>query len=180
MRRLPAHHAERRRPRTRAHGRSGGSATRISPAVRRRAGECARVPFADVGTAEDRERHDRRSSSRTSSPPAGRNGGTVSVIGVYAEFVDEFPMGTVMNGSHTIEPGQCHVHRYSGRFSTWSSEASSIGRWSSRITCPSRMPERVRHRPEQEGRQREGGARGLSCRDFRPPPDGWPPSPFVY
>src|SRR5436853_778066 len=43
---------------------------------------------------------------------ACRNGGTVSVIGVYAGFVDKFPMGAVMNRSLTIRSGQCHVQRY--------------------------------------------------------------------
>ena len=41
-----------------------------------------------------------------------KNGGTVSVIGVYAGFVDKFPMGSVMNRSLTIKAGQAHVHRY--------------------------------------------------------------------
>ena len=41
-----------------------------------------------------------------------RNGGIVSVIGVYGGFVDKFPMGSVMNRSLTIRSGQCHVHRY--------------------------------------------------------------------
>lgn len=41
-----------------------------------------------------------------------RNGGTVSVIGVYAGFIDKFPMGAVMNRSLRIMTGQCHVHRY--------------------------------------------------------------------
>jgi threonine dehydrogenase-like Zn-dependent dehydrogenase len=41
-----------------------------------------------------------------------RNGGVVSVIGVYGGFVDKFPMGAVMNRSLTIRAGQCHVHRY--------------------------------------------------------------------
>ena len=41
-----------------------------------------------------------------------RSGGTVSVIGVYAGFIDKFPFGTVMNRSLTIKSGQCHVHRY--------------------------------------------------------------------
>ncbi len=43
---------------------------------------------------------------------ACRNGGTVSVIGVYGGFIDKFPMGAVMNRSLTIRTGQCHVHRY--------------------------------------------------------------------
>lgn len=43
---------------------------------------------------------------------ACRNGGTVSVVGVYGGFVDKFPMGAVMNRSLTIKSGQCHVHRY--------------------------------------------------------------------
>jgi threonine dehydrogenase-like Zn-dependent dehydrogenase len=43
---------------------------------------------------------------------ACRNGGVVSVIGVYGGFIDKFPMGAVMNRSLTIRSGQCHVHRY--------------------------------------------------------------------
>jgi threonine dehydrogenase-like Zn-dependent dehydrogenase len=41
-----------------------------------------------------------------------RNGGVVSVIGVYGGFIDKFPMGSVMNRSLTIRTGQCHVQRY--------------------------------------------------------------------
>jgi threonine dehydrogenase-like Zn-dependent dehydrogenase len=43
---------------------------------------------------------------------ACRNGGTISVIGVYGGFIDKFPMGAVMNRSLTIKSGQCHVQRY--------------------------------------------------------------------
>ena len=43
---------------------------------------------------------------------ACRNGGIVSVIGVYGGFIDKFPMGSVMNRSLTMRTGQCHVHRY--------------------------------------------------------------------
>jgi len=43
---------------------------------------------------------------------ACRNGGTVSVPGVYGGFVDKFPLGSVMNRSLTIKTGQTHVHRY--------------------------------------------------------------------
>jgi threonine dehydrogenase-like Zn-dependent dehydrogenase len=41
-----------------------------------------------------------------------RNGGIVSVIGVYGGFIDKFPMGSLMNRSLTIRTGQCHVQRY--------------------------------------------------------------------
>jgi threonine dehydrogenase-like Zn-dependent dehydrogenase len=41
-----------------------------------------------------------------------RNGGTVSVIGVYSGFIDKFPMGSLMNRSLRIMTGQCHVQRY--------------------------------------------------------------------
>jgi threonine dehydrogenase-like Zn-dependent dehydrogenase len=41
-----------------------------------------------------------------------RNGGVVSVPGVYGGFVDKFPIGSVMNRSLTIKTGQTHVHRY--------------------------------------------------------------------
>jgi threonine dehydrogenase-like Zn-dependent dehydrogenase len=43
---------------------------------------------------------------------ACRNGGTVSVIGVYGGLIDKFPMGSVMNRSLTIKSGQCHAQRY--------------------------------------------------------------------
>jgi threonine dehydrogenase-like Zn-dependent dehydrogenase len=43
---------------------------------------------------------------------ACRNGGTVSVIGVYGGYIDKFPMGSLMNRSITIRAGQCHVQRY--------------------------------------------------------------------
>jgi threonine dehydrogenase-like Zn-dependent dehydrogenase len=43
---------------------------------------------------------------------ACRNGGTVSVIGVYGGFIDKFPMGAIVNRSLTLKAGQCHVHRY--------------------------------------------------------------------
>lgn len=41
-----------------------------------------------------------------------RNGGTVSVPGVYGGFIDKFPIGAVMNRSITIKTGQTHVQRY--------------------------------------------------------------------
>jgi threonine dehydrogenase-like Zn-dependent dehydrogenase len=43
---------------------------------------------------------------------ACRNGGTVSVAGVYGGFIDKVPFGSVMNRSITIKTGQCHVQRY--------------------------------------------------------------------
>jgi threonine dehydrogenase-like Zn-dependent dehydrogenase len=41
-----------------------------------------------------------------------RNGGTVSVIGVYGGLMDKFPVGSWMNRSITLKTGQCHVQRY--------------------------------------------------------------------
>jgi threonine dehydrogenase-like Zn-dependent dehydrogenase len=41
-----------------------------------------------------------------------RNGGTVSVIGVYGGFIDKFPMGAVVNRALTIRSGQTPVQRY--------------------------------------------------------------------
>jgi threonine dehydrogenase-like Zn-dependent dehydrogenase len=43
---------------------------------------------------------------------ACRNGGTVSVAGVYGGFIDKFPMGAVVNRALTIKSGQTHVQRY--------------------------------------------------------------------
>jgi len=41
-----------------------------------------------------------------------RNGGTVSVPGVYGGFLDKVPFGAIMNRSLTIKTGQTHVQRY--------------------------------------------------------------------
>jgi threonine dehydrogenase-like Zn-dependent dehydrogenase len=41
-----------------------------------------------------------------------RNGGTVSVPGVYGGFLDKLPFGALMNRSLTIRTGQTHVQRY--------------------------------------------------------------------
>ncbi len=41
-----------------------------------------------------------------------RNGGTISIIGVYGGLMDKFPIGAVMNRSLTVKTGQCHVQRY--------------------------------------------------------------------
>lgn len=43
---------------------------------------------------------------------ACRNGGTVSIPGVYGGFIDKMPIGSVMNRSLTIRTGQTHVQRY--------------------------------------------------------------------
>ena len=41
-----------------------------------------------------------------------RNGGVVSIVGVYGGLVDKFPLGSLMNRGLTIRTGQCHVQRY--------------------------------------------------------------------
>jgi len=43
---------------------------------------------------------------------ACRNGGTVSVPGVYGGFGDKIPLGSIMNRSLTLKSGQTHVQRY--------------------------------------------------------------------
>jgi threonine dehydrogenase-like Zn-dependent dehydrogenase len=43
---------------------------------------------------------------------ACRKGGTVSVPGVYAGFLDKIPFGAVVNKGLTIKAGQTHVQRY--------------------------------------------------------------------
>jgi threonine dehydrogenase-like Zn-dependent dehydrogenase len=43
---------------------------------------------------------------------ACRNGGTVSVPGVYGGFLDKMPFGSVVNKALTIKSGQTHVQRY--------------------------------------------------------------------
>jgi threonine dehydrogenase-like Zn-dependent dehydrogenase len=41
-----------------------------------------------------------------------RNGGTVSIPGVYGGLIDKVPFGSVMNRSLTIKTGQTHVQKY--------------------------------------------------------------------
>ncbi|BBY06066.1 zinc-dependent alcohol dehydrogenase [Mycobacterium noviomagense] len=41
-----------------------------------------------------------------------RNGGTISIVGVYGGLMDKFPIGAVMNRSLIIKTGQCHVQHY--------------------------------------------------------------------
>jgi threonine dehydrogenase-like Zn-dependent dehydrogenase len=43
---------------------------------------------------------------------ACRNGGVVSVVGVYGGLMDKFPIGAFMNRSLILRTGQAHVHRY--------------------------------------------------------------------
>ena len=43
---------------------------------------------------------------------ACRNGGTVSVPGVYGGMADKMPLGSIMNRALTIKTGQTHVQRY--------------------------------------------------------------------
>ena len=41
-----------------------------------------------------------------------RNGGTVSVIGVYGGLLDKFPSGAFMNKGLQLRTGQCHAQKY--------------------------------------------------------------------
>jgi len=43
---------------------------------------------------------------------AVRNGGVVSVAGVYGGFIDKMPMGAAFNKGLTLKLGQTHVHKY--------------------------------------------------------------------
>jgi threonine dehydrogenase-like Zn-dependent dehydrogenase len=43
---------------------------------------------------------------------ACKNGGTVSVIGVYGGFIDKFPIASFMQRSLIMRTGQCHVQKY--------------------------------------------------------------------
>jgi threonine dehydrogenase-like Zn-dependent dehydrogenase len=43
---------------------------------------------------------------------ACRNGGTVSVVGVYGGLLSKVPFGAVVNRGLTIKAGQTPVHRY--------------------------------------------------------------------
>src|SRR6476661_7677573 len=43
---------------------------------------------------------------------ACRNGGTLSIPGVYAGFLDKVPFGAIMNRALTVRTGQTQVQRY--------------------------------------------------------------------
>jgi threonine dehydrogenase-like Zn-dependent dehydrogenase len=43
---------------------------------------------------------------------ACRNGGTVSIPGVYGGFIDKVPFGAIVNKALTVRSGQTHVQRY--------------------------------------------------------------------
>ncbi|MBA3818525.1 MAG: glutathione-dependent formaldehyde dehydrogenase [Deltaproteobacteria bacterium] len=43
---------------------------------------------------------------------ACRSGGIIAMLGVYAGYVDKFPLGPFMNRGLTLKTGQCHVQRY--------------------------------------------------------------------
>jgi threonine dehydrogenase-like Zn-dependent dehydrogenase len=67
--------------------------------------------FYDKAKQSMRQESDRISALRQAILSC-RNGGTISIVGVYGGFDDKFPLGSVMNRSLTIKTGQCHVHRY--------------------------------------------------------------------
>ncbi|RYC68597.1 MULTISPECIES: zinc-dependent alcohol dehydrogenase [Spirosoma] len=46
---------------------------------------------------------------------ACRKGGTVSIVGVYAGFIDSMPMGAAMNKALTFRMGQLHAQKYMPR-----------------------------------------------------------------
>ncbi len=41
-----------------------------------------------------------------------RNGGTLSIAGVFGGMIDKVPIGSIMNRSLTVKTGQTHVQRY--------------------------------------------------------------------
>ena len=43
---------------------------------------------------------------------ACRNGGTLSIPGVYGGFLDKVPFGSIVNKALTVRSGQTHVQRY--------------------------------------------------------------------
>lgn len=70
-----------------------------------------------------------------------KNGGTVSIVGVYGGFIDK-PIGAVMNRSLRIMTGQCHVQRYTKKLLGMIQRVTSIRASSSPTTCVSRMRRR--------------------------------------
>ncbi len=53
-----------------------------------------------------------RSAAVRQAIQACRKGGSVFILGVFAGFVDKFPLGAVMNKGLTLRSAQQHGHRY--------------------------------------------------------------------
>ena len=88
---------------------------------------------------------------------ACRNGGIVSIIGVYGGLMDKFPIGALMNRGLTIRTGQCHVQRYMRRCCS----ASEDGEIDPSFVVTHEMtlddaPRGLRHLQAQGGRVLEG------------------------
>lgn len=75
---------------------------------------CGMIGFYDKAKQSMMLQQDRPTALREAMM-ACKNGGTVSVAGVYGGFIDKFPFGSVMNRSLTIRTGQTHVQRYQHR-----------------------------------------------------------------
>lgn len=73
---------------------------------------------------------------------AVRNGGTVSVPGVYGGLMDKMPMGFVMNRSITIKTDPTHIHRYMRPLLERIEKARSMPPSSLRIVCNWKMRRR--------------------------------------
>lgn len=53
-----------------------------------------------------------RASALRQLAKACRKGGALSIVGVYAGFIDKFPMGALFAKGLTLRCGQAHVHKY--------------------------------------------------------------------
>jgi threonine dehydrogenase-like Zn-dependent dehydrogenase len=95
---------------------------------------------------------------------ACRNGGIVSVVGVYGGLIDKFPMGALLNRGLTMRGGQCHVQRYLepllGRIERGEIDPSFVIHPSHAAFRGARS---VRDVPQQGGPLREGGAVGVTA-----------------
>jgi threonine dehydrogenase-like Zn-dependent dehydrogenase len=74
---------------------------------------------SDLGPVQAYDRAKQAARLETDRGPALRqailackNGGVVSVVGVYGGLMDKFPIGSWMNRSIILRGGQCHVQRY--------------------------------------------------------------------
>ena len=98
---------------------------------------------------------------------ACRNGGIVSVIGVYGGLVDKFPVGAFMNRALTMRTGQCHVQRYMQPLLQRIEGGEIDPSFDHHPHAPTAAgAARLRHLQAQAGRLREDRAQALrqSCR----------------
>ena len=108
---------------------------------------------------------------------ACRKGGTVSIVGVFAGFVDKFPLGAAMNKALVLRMGQMHAQRYLPMLLERLADGQiDPGYLATHRDAAGRGRARVRAVRAQAGRVPARGAASMTIRRLRPstasPPAG--------